>query len=54
MEYDSWILVSDSSVSPICQEQFVFRKSLSCFTNAAFLQIKNDKKQVIRKPLICQ
>ena len=54
MEYDSWILVSDSSVSPFCQEQFIFRKSLLCFINAAFLQIKNDKEKVIRKPLICQ
>ena len=40
MECDSWILVSDSSVSPICQEEFIFRKNLLCFTNAAFLQIK--------------
>ena len=41
IEYDSRILVSDSSVSVICQDfQYIFRKSLLCFTDAAFIWIK--------------
>ena len=50
MEYDSRILVSDSSVSVICQDfQYIFRKSLLCFTDAAFIWIKNDKRTSYKK-----
>ena len=54
MEYDSQILVADSSVSVICQDfQYIFHKSLLCFTGAAFLWIKMTREQAMRKPLIC-
>ena len=45
MEYDSRIWVSNASVSLICRDfQCTFRKSLSCFTDAAFLSIKKWKE----------
>ena len=50
MEYDSRIWVSNASVSLICRDfQCTFRKSLSCFTDAAFLSIKNEKKTSDKK-----
>ena len=38
MEYESRILVSDSSINLICQDfQCNFHKSSLCYTDAAFL-----------------
>ena len=50
MEYDSQVLVSDSSVILICQGfQCIFHKSLLWFTDGTFLWIKNDKRTSYKK-----
>ena len=50
MEYDSQVLVSDSSVILICQGfRCIFHKSLLWFPDGTFLWIKNDKRTSYKK-----